>query len=557
MTVTYSRTVANAGLGTFSQLLLRWRGSIYKLLYRELLIFTGLYCALSVTYRFLLNEEQRRLFEKLAIYCDQYANLIPVSFVLGFYVTLVVSRWWGQFESVPWPDRLAALVGGHVRGEDEGGRLTRRTLMRYANLSGVLIYRSVSTAVYKRFPTMEHLVQAGLMTAEELRQLEDLPSPHNKFWVPCTWFVNLALRARTEGRINNDVALTALLAELNTVRSQCMKLYSYDWISLPLVYTQVVTVAVYSFFLACLIGRQFLDPSQGYAGHNLDFYLPVFTLLQFFFYVGWLKVAEQLINPFGEDDDDFETNWLVDRNLQVSLLSVDEMYDSVPLVERDKYWNESEPQPPYTAASAEHRKPSFMGSALDVSVPKEEMEFQSNLEQIKEHEEANHSTPLLGNLSRLLGVQSPSFSRSSPGSRVSLLRRRPRAPFSRFPLYLHPDAPSHPEHSRHAHLQDKDMDYAFSSIPMQERPGFYSCPQTPIHSVPPPVPRPRLIRRTQGDWAHKQFVGFCLEMASMVESVPRSSTKQKTIEKTCGICQGPQPAKRMDAGKVSEGGFFR
>lgn len=76
-------------------------------------------------------------------------------------MTLVVSRWWGQFENVPWPDRLAALVGGHVRGADETSRLTRRTLMRYANLSGVLIYRSVSTAVYKRFPTMEHLVQAG------------------------------------------------------------------------------------------------------------------------------------------------------------------------------------------------------------------------------------------------------------------------------------------------------------------------------------------------------------------------------------------------------------
>ncbi len=51
---------------------------------------------------------------------------------------------------------------------------------------------------------------------------------------------------------------------------------------------------------------------------------------------------------------------------QVSLLSVDEMYDNLPLVERDMYWNESEPQPPYTAASAEHRKPSFMGSALDI-----------------------------------------------------------------------------------------------------------------------------------------------------------------------------------------------
>uniref|UniRef100_A0A8D3DAE3 Bestrophin homolog n=1 Tax=Scophthalmus maximus TaxID=52904 RepID=A0A8D3DAE3_SCOMX len=484
MTVTYSRRVADAGLGTFFHLLLRWKGSIYKLLYRELIIFTVLYYFFSIVYRFVLSDDQRRLFEKLSIYCDRYAELIPVSFVLGFYVTLVVSRWWGQFENVPWPDRLAALVGGHVRGVDEASRLTRRTLMRYANLSGVLIYRSVSTAVYKRFPTMQHLVQAGLMTPEELRHLEDLPSPHNKFWVPCMWFVSLALRARSEGRINNDVALTAILTELNSLRAKCMKLYGYDWISLPLVYTQVATVAVYSFFLACLIGRQFLDPVQGYPGHDLDFYLPVFTLLQFFFYVGWLKVAEQLINPFGEDDDDFETNWLVDRNLQVSLLSVDEMYDSLPLVERDMYWNESKPQPPYTAASAEHRKPSFMGSALDISVPKEEMEFQSNLEQIKEHEEANYSTPLLGGLGRLLGVQSPNFPRSS---RVPLLRRRP-------------GAPSTPSHVRQPLNQERDPDYAFSTMPLYERPGFYSCPQTPIHCVPPAVPRPRPARRTQNEW---------------------------------------------------------
>ena len=51
MTVTYSRRVADARLGTFSHLLLRWRGSIYKLLYKELIIFIIFYSGLSVMYR--------------------------------------------------------------------------------------------------------------------------------------------------------------------------------------------------------------------------------------------------------------------------------------------------------------------------------------------------------------------------------------------------------------------------------------------------------------------------------------------------------------------------
>ena len=105
-----------------------------------------------------------------------------------------------------------------------------------------------------------------------------------------------------------------------------------------MVYTQVVTLATYLFFIFTIIGRQKIDGYQGDkrmpSGRivlDIDLYVPVYTVLQFFFYMGLLKVAEQLINPFGDDDEDFELNWLIDRHVKVR--------NSIPnmLVRREQY----------------------------------------------------------------------------------------------------------------------------------------------------------------------------------------------------------------------------
>lgn len=112
--------------------------------------------------------------------------------------------------------------------------------------------------------------------------------------------------------------------------------------------------------MSCLISRQFLHKPQT---AELDMYIPVFTILQFVFYMGWLKVAETLINPFGENDDDFDDNAIIDRNLQVSYLVVDEMHQEHPELIKDQYWDEVEFKIPYIAESEQFNMNAYLGSA--------------------------------------------------------------------------------------------------------------------------------------------------------------------------------------------------
>ena len=48
-------------------------------------------------------------------YCNQFSGMVPVGFVLGFFVTMVVGRWWDQFMTIPWPANFALLVTANIQ----------------------------------------------------------------------------------------------------------------------------------------------------------------------------------------------------------------------------------------------------------------------------------------------------------------------------------------------------------------------------------------------------------------------------------------------------------
>jgi len=148
--------------------------------------------------------------------------------------------------------------------------------------------------------------------------------------------------------------------------------------------------------VASIFGHQWIDRDIKHYNNIVSYYFPLFSTLEFFFFMGWLKVAETLICPFGDDDDDFELNWLIDRNLQVSYLIVDEMHNDHPQLVRDQYWDEVFPaELPYAVESdrAEHPEASTarlgIPKVVPVTMTKSEVSLENDFTEFDDEDEYN------------------------------------------------------------------------------------------------------------------------------------------------------------------------
>ncbi|KAL5107994.1 Bestrophin-2 [Taenia crassiceps] len=336
MTVRYLNSVATNSWLIFLRLLFRWKGSVYRYIWCEFLLFCGSYALISLAYRFVMPDSIRRTFEAYCSFCNYFGEYIPVYFVLGFFVDTIVERWWDQFLAIPWPDEIAMSLSAYARGHSERVRLQRRTIMRYINFSFVLATRDMCSRAGLLFPTEFSLVSAGIATQEEVLLYFQSAPPHRPpcYMEPCLWAQDIVLQMRTEGTIDSDRSVELLCKQIAQFRGGLGTIRCYDLISVPLVYTQVAILTVYSYTISSLFGWQFLDPNKSAMGDKVDLYVPIFGLLRFVFYMGWIKVAESLINPFGEDQDDFDIDAIIERNLQMSYYIVDSMYEQVPPLSR-------------------------------------------------------------------------------------------------------------------------------------------------------------------------------------------------------------------------------
>eukprot|EP00094_Tigriopus_californicus_P010802 TCALIF_10419-PA protein Name:"Similar to Best1 Bestrophin-1 (Mus musculus)" AED:0.09 eAED:0.10 QI:23/0.4/0.5/1/0.6/0.33/6/66/434 len=281
---------------------------LVKLIYVELIVYLILFYTINGAYRFLFDDDQRREFDKVVEYFSANINYFgrDLTFLLGFYVSMVAKRWWDQYRLLPWPDDIAMGLTAYVVPNNVESEKLRKTIIRYALLSYVLCIRRFSANLKRHLPTVEKIVELV-----------------SNWWLPLAWSANMVKFGSTSNQIPADQK--ELMKAILNFRKGLESVESHVHVAIPLVYKVVVNTAIYSYFALTLISDQILERQDD----KFDPYVPILTLFKLVTLIAWLKVAQAIEKPFDEDDSDFEMHALVKRHIRTTSIILNE-FDKVP-----------------------------------------------------------------------------------------------------------------------------------------------------------------------------------------------------------------------------------
>uniref|UniRef100_A0AC35G2G5 Bestrophin homolog n=1 Tax=Panagrolaimus sp. PS1159 TaxID=55785 RepID=A0AC35G2G5_9BILA len=371
MTVSYASNVATSTSLSFLKLLFRWRGSVWKNCAREYIIWIAAYFIVFTIFRHEhVSHEWQRTFTNIVLHLDGKLSYIPIVLLLGFFVTFVVDRWKKILSNISFIEAHAYIICSYILGKTDKIITARRNILRYLCLAQILLLRDISLQVRKRFPTMNSLVGAKILQDHELKILEN-KSNTEKYSTPINWACGLVMEMKHENAIASDTLVNAIFKEINDFQKSLQTLCNYDWIPVPLAYPQVAFCVVRAYLAICVLARQYVVekpeepiPTQGVA----IFAVTLMTSLQVFFYLAWIKVAEELLNPLGLGDDDLETNYIIDHNITVAFQIADNSHGQIPQQKRDDF--DTIVVPLYSEHTARKADKGYRGSASTLNLTK-------------------------------------------------------------------------------------------------------------------------------------------------------------------------------------------
>ena len=248
-----------------------------------------------------------------------------LTFLIGFYVSFTIARWWTQVTSVPTIDNVCLALEGYLWCDDskneneifvkDGVTVTqfKQTIVRYCLLSWTMCLSLVSPRLIKKFTQPQDFNERRLLTFDEYESLKTKNKDSRDGWkvkwtVPLLWVNAMLNEAETitkkDGKLFKIKELKEILKTTTEFQRRLHQVFEFNDNQMPDLILQAINLGLWFWLLIGIYSSQGLINKDSGVGIPMAILInfPLLHLIKYMVMFGWLRAATYLQNPFGEDE---------------------------------------------------------------------------------------------------------------------------------------------------------------------------------------------------------------------------------------------------------------
>jgi len=255
-----------------------------------------------------------------------------LTFLLGFFVTQSIRRWWNQTSKIPHLTDLAVVCNAIFQPGDQGEESMKesmRELLRLSGLSYSIVLLSLSSCQEGAKTDREKikiLLDTKLASKDELKilgfLLDNLEDEDNladdfftltgasmqKWYLPMMWASGMVQEEMGKGKSGHlEKEAKEIAKNILHFKRDLEVVAEYSQRPLPLIAEHALSLLFWTTMIFGTLDNthKFLDMTQNHYslvfGILLDFFIHIDELIVFILLYAWLKMAIIAKNPFNND----------------------------------------------------------------------------------------------------------------------------------------------------------------------------------------------------------------------------------------------------------------
>lgn len=272
--------------------------------------------------------------QKRMIYDERVFNGL-LTFLVGFYVSFIVRNWWQNMKVVPFIDSICIslcsylCVDAELKEQDFKILVNRKRVSvkqfkkdvcRLLLLSWTMSFCRISSRLKRIFHSPKIFYQRGLLTTREYKTLRTNKEDGwlERWATPLLWANKMICNVRKDENSGENGIPSVLVKETTRMEIAILnyqnaleQLNKEYYFNIPGLMHQVISLALYFFFFLGVFAGQNLSiytNDSTIEEHNtasmigrLALNFPFYFIAKYMLLIGWIKLAEDLQSPFGDD----------------------------------------------------------------------------------------------------------------------------------------------------------------------------------------------------------------------------------------------------------------